>query len=89
MKNPWIMLVAGIAGGIGLVVACQHAGTPASASPGDCAVWQYTDGRVSTASTQVQLAPGQFGLVTVHDAPPGWEPVGSDGGSGYLRRCKP
>ncbi len=85
MKSSWMMLVAGIASGIALVVACQHAGTPASASPNDCAVWQYTSANAySSLTPNVQLAPGPSGSADVYDAPPGWEPIGD-----RLRRCKP
>ena len=86
-----ILFIAGLAAGIGLVVACDQngvgvdAGRPVDASPSDCAVWQVANMRAHPVDT----------TGTPSDLPAGWEPFSAFGGSTpdtaniYVRRCRP
>jgi hypothetical protein len=87
----------GLAAGIALVVACNQA-RQASASPADCASWQYAKAQ-DIQTLEGHYEPDLVGTVPMLNGMPqpiyaysvdGWEPftVQADGAV-LVRRCKP
>jgi hypothetical protein len=79
----WLLFAVGLAAGIGFVVACN--GTKhASASPGDCAVWQYAD-ETGFELAYFTLPKGGYGRQIA-----GWEPFAVNQADHVVfRRCAP
>jgi hypothetical protein len=91
-----MVFVSGTAAGVALVVACNQAQN-ASASPSDCAVWQYasaTDVSALAGTPQVVLGTipaGELPAKMVYATElTGWEPFAVQADDTVLiRRCKP
>jgi hypothetical protein len=90
-RNGLLVFVAGVAAGVALVVACNQTKN-ASASPNDCAVWQYAEVNDLINRGQVTFVTiGTFNVEPVAATEtPGWEPFAAQADGGVLvRRCKP
>ncbi len=95
-KHSWSIFIAGLAGGVALVVACNQA-RHASASPADCASWQFAKAQ-DIETLQGRWQPDTIGMANAFGPPQpiyaytldGWEPftVQADGAV-LVRRCKP
>ncbi len=84
----WPVFAGGLVAGVSFVLACNHAGSKASAAPNDCAVWQFANQDSLNAAKQIttiDVGGGyQGGEIN------GWEPfAASADGSPVFRRCKP
>jgi hypothetical protein len=95
-KNGWIVFVSGAAAGVALVVACNQTKS-ASASPSDCAVWQYAS--ATDISNLAATPPVLLGTIPAGELPAkmvyaneltGWQPFAVQADDTVLaRRCKP
>ncbi len=92
--KPLVLVAAGAAGGIALVIACGQGGpgstgvSSARASPNDCTTWEYANTPSGLPTESVPLA-GDNLTITATILPSGWEPFGVAGTAPFLRRCKP
>jgi hypothetical protein len=93
-KTGWILFVSGVAGGVALVIACNHVSV-AKAAPSDCAAWQYA--KADDLATIGALQPTEIGTTTGSPPAPiyafeitGWQPFAVQADTTVLlRRCKP
>jgi len=89
--KKWLLFGSGLAAGVAFVLSCDQASNNATASPSDCAAWQWASlsGGGDFEQVQYQDSHGAMQTITAYNVPSGWEPFASVTGAIEIRRCKP
>jgi hypothetical protein len=86
--RSWLLVSAGAAAGIALVLAIEGgcgAGSDATAGPADCTVWQVS----AVHPLDLEDDPETLSGNNIETLPAGWEPYAYDSPMIRVRRCKP